>query len=176
MTNIEKANRLKAARIRLGYNQEQMGNALNLEKSYISQLENGHRPVDASYVQRAEEFVAGINKSNEIKEAFSNLSHSQIRNECHTWLDRILDNCFDNEYLLSLVLDDLKRKFKASNSTSGDAGEELLNEGAASVPDPSQSSRHSPEAGAPNAPASPPAPVSYKGSKARPAVPKKAPK
>lgn len=59
MKKFEKDNevlgeRLRAVRKRLGWTQRKMAVFLNLDSTYVSQLENGRKPVDESYVLRAE--------------------------------------------------------------------------------------------------------------------------
>lgn len=52
----EKAKRLREVRRRLEWTQQQMADALGLDASYLSQLENGHRNLDDWYLKKASEF------------------------------------------------------------------------------------------------------------------------
>ena len=100
MTNAEKGKLLMVARKRLGLNQVQMAQKLNLDSTYLSQLENGRREVDEFYVQRAEEFAresenasksqAGIG---EVRELLGKASLS--REKCLEYFRVFLETCTD---------------------------------------------------------------------------------
>ncbi len=51
----DKAKRLREVRRRLEWTQQQMADALGLDASYLSQLENGHRNLDDWYLKKAGE-------------------------------------------------------------------------------------------------------------------------
>jgi transcriptional regulator with XRE-family HTH domain len=53
---IEKAKQLREMRRRLDWTQQQMADALGLDPSYLSQLENGRRKLDDWYLKKAGEF------------------------------------------------------------------------------------------------------------------------
>lgn len=53
---IEKAKQLREMRRRLEWTQQQMAEALGLDPSYLSQLENGRRKLDDWYLKKAGEF------------------------------------------------------------------------------------------------------------------------
>jgi transcriptional regulator with XRE-family HTH domain len=69
LTNFDKGAILMAARKRLRFSQVQMAQKLNLDPTYLSQLENGQREVDEFYVQRAEELVREFENANKAKGA-----------------------------------------------------------------------------------------------------------
>src|SRR5215469_17271438 len=52
----EKAKQLREMRLRLDWTQQQMAEALGLDPSYLSQLENGRRKLDDWYLKKAGEF------------------------------------------------------------------------------------------------------------------------
>jgi transcriptional regulator with XRE-family HTH domain len=52
----DKAKQLRAVRQRLAWTQQQMAEALGLDPSYLSQLENGRRKLDDWYLKKAGEF------------------------------------------------------------------------------------------------------------------------
>ncbi|MGH8023725.1 MAG: helix-turn-helix domain-containing protein, partial [Limisphaerales bacterium] len=56
---MEKAKRLRDLRHRLQWTQQQMAEALGLDASYLSQLENGRRKLDDWYLKKAGEFEQG---------------------------------------------------------------------------------------------------------------------
>lgn len=56
--NVEKGNRLKAARERLGLTQAAMAKELKINRSYLSELESGAREVDDYYVEKADILVS----------------------------------------------------------------------------------------------------------------------
>lgn len=56
VVKIEKAKQLREMRLRLDWTQQQMADALGLDPSYLSQLENGRRKLDDWYLKKAGEF------------------------------------------------------------------------------------------------------------------------
>jgi ribosome-binding protein aMBF1 (putative translation factor) len=64
LTNFDKGKLLVAVRKRLGFSPAQMAEKLNLDSTYLSQLENGRREVDEFHVQRAEGFVHDLENAN----------------------------------------------------------------------------------------------------------------
>jgi transcriptional regulator with XRE-family HTH domain len=100
MTYSDKGKLLMASRKRLGLSQVQMAQKLNLDSTYLSQLENGRREVDEFYVQRAEELARefeNLNKfkvaSEEIREAIGQATPS--RESCLEYLRHFLETCTD---------------------------------------------------------------------------------
>lgn len=76
ITNSDKGKLLMAARKRLGLSQVQMAQRLNLDSTYLSQLENGRREVDEFYVQRAEEMAREFENVNRPKVAAGEIRES----------------------------------------------------------------------------------------------------
>jgi len=99
-TNFEKGKLLLAARKRLGLNQVQMAQKLNLDSSYLSQLENGRREVDEFYVNRAEElareFENGLKLTAATEAVFESTDQpSPTRESCLRYLQQFLETCTD---------------------------------------------------------------------------------
>lgn len=87
-----------AARKRLGYSQVQMAERLNLDPTYISQLENGRREVDAFYVQRAEEMAREFEARHQFQASADALRDSPgqvTRESCLHYLQQFLETCTD---------------------------------------------------------------------------------
>jgi len=100
LTNFDKGKLLVAARKRLGFSQVQMAAKLNLDSTYLSQLENGRREVDEFYVQRAEELAREFENTNKFKAAASALNEASdqiepTRESCLQYLKQFLDTCTD---------------------------------------------------------------------------------
>jgi transcriptional regulator with XRE-family HTH domain len=98
LTNFDKGKLLQAARKRLGLSQVEMAKKLNLDSSYISQLENGRREVDEFYVQRAEELAQEFEKANKFKisaEAIHDSSGQVTPENCLDYLRQFLATCTD---------------------------------------------------------------------------------
>jgi|GEM_PF-3428378 len=100
LTNFAKGKLLMTARKRLGLNQVQMAEKLNLDSSYLSQLENGRREVDEFYVNRAEELAREFenahkrrNDADVILESTGGLAPT--RESCLHYLQRFLETCTD---------------------------------------------------------------------------------
>ena len=87
-----------AARKRLGLNQVQMAQKLNLDPTYLSQLENGRREVDEFYVHRSEELAREFENANKVKasaEAIFDSTGQPTRESCLRYLQRFLETCTD---------------------------------------------------------------------------------
>ena len=98
LTNFDKGKLLMAARKRLGLSQRQMAMKLNLDSSYISQLENGRREVDEFYVRRAEELARDFENSNKIKTSSDPLHETSdyvTPEGCLEYLRQFLATCTD---------------------------------------------------------------------------------
>ena len=98
--NEEKGKRLIAARRRLGFRQVQMAQKLNLDSTYLSQLENGRREVDEFYVQRAEELAREFENANKFKGATGGVRESIGQTEpahesCLEYFRKFLETCTD---------------------------------------------------------------------------------
>jgi transcriptional regulator with XRE-family HTH domain len=100
ISNADKGKLLVAARKRLGLNQAQMAEKLNLDPSYLSQLENGRQKVGDFYVERAEELAREFENANQFRnsaEARAAASDyaAPTRESCLQYLERFLDACTD---------------------------------------------------------------------------------
>lgn len=89
-----------AARKRLGFSQVQMAEKLNLDPTYISQLENGRREVDEFYVTRAEELAREFEAVNKIKSSTEAMRETSghmepTRESCLQYLRQFLEGCTD---------------------------------------------------------------------------------
>jgi transcriptional regulator with XRE-family HTH domain len=99
LTNLDKGKLLMAARKRLGLSQVQMAQKLNLDSTYLSQLENGRREVDEFYVQRAEELAREFENANKLKDATGEIRESGAqasgRESCLEYFRQFLATCTD---------------------------------------------------------------------------------
>jgi transcriptional regulator with XRE-family HTH domain len=100
LTNFEKGKLLLTARKRLGLNQVQMAQKLNLDSSYLSQLENGRREVDEFYVNRAEELAREFENAPKLTAATEAIFESTdqpapTRESCLRYLQQFLETCTD---------------------------------------------------------------------------------
>jgi transcriptional regulator with XRE-family HTH domain len=100
LTNFDKGKLLMASRKRLGLSQVQMAQKLNLDSTYLSQLENGRREVDEFYVQRAEELVHDFENTNRFKTTIETFRESvgqgtPSRESCLEYLRQFLETCTD---------------------------------------------------------------------------------
>jgi transcriptional regulator with XRE-family HTH domain len=100
LNNFDKGKLLMAARKRLGFSQVQMAEKLNLDSTYLSQLENGRREVDEFYVQRAEELARDFDNANKFKATAEAMRESlsqgaPSREICLQYLQQFLETCTD---------------------------------------------------------------------------------
>lgn len=104
---------LKAARKRLGWNQEELAKALGLDRSYLSQLENG-REIQPWVWERLEVIErgvkAGVDKSTACREE-STAPGSPLEMQCREYLDDFLQTCHGDAAHLGWTLVELKKKF-----------------------------------------------------------------
>src|SRR5882757_658317 len=88
-----------AARKRLGFSQVQMAEKLNLDSTYLSQLENGRREVDEFYVQRAQELAREFENANKFKASADalrdSLGYVVTRESCLQYVQQFLETCTD---------------------------------------------------------------------------------
>jgi transcriptional regulator with XRE-family HTH domain len=103
LNNTQKAKTLRDTRKRLGYNQRVMADALGLDPSYLSQLENGIRPVDEWYVVKAAELAKAI----EVKNA-NNLPLAQA---CEEHMRAFITACSGDVARLGWTITELKKHF-----------------------------------------------------------------
>jgi transcriptional regulator with XRE-family HTH domain len=100
ITNVDKGKLLVTARKRLGFSQVQMAEKLNLDSSYLSQLENGRREVGKFYVERAEELMREFERVNQFRAATGAARESSgyaspTRESCLEYLEQFLEACTD---------------------------------------------------------------------------------
>ena len=100
MTNVDKGKLLVVARKRLGFSQVQMAEKLNLDSTYLSQLENGRREVDEFYVRRAEELARESERIHQFAVPPDRLNETlgytgPTRESCLQYLGHFLDACTD---------------------------------------------------------------------------------
>jgi len=91
-----------AARKRLGWSQVQMAQRLNLDPTYLSQLENGRREVDEFYVNRAEELAREFENASKLREsaeAIFDAAGQPTRESCLRYLHEFLETCTDSAKL-----------------------------------------------------------------------------
>jgi transcriptional regulator with XRE-family HTH domain len=92
---IEKAKQLREMRRRLEWTQQQMAEALGLDPSYLSQLENGRRKLDDWYLKKAGEFEK-TKATNIFGNAASESYSMQFTAEsCLAYLRQFLATCKD---------------------------------------------------------------------------------
>jgi transcriptional regulator with XRE-family HTH domain len=107
--------KLKAARNRLKWNQEQMAHALGLDRSYLSQLETGARTIKPWVLDRVEVIERGVNAGVEKPMAFVETSqqsqHGSLLTQCREHLNAFLDKCGADPAKLGWTLVELRRKF-----------------------------------------------------------------
>lgn len=114
-----------------------MAKALNLDKTYLSQLENGRRPVQDWVLEKAREIEKStLVKAQQAREAAASYSKDSIHERCHQYLSQVLDACSGDEDRLRWTFVELKRHFPISSKPRSAAGELL--DAAAGEPDPSQ--------------------------------------
>jgi len=95
LIKTEKAKQLREMRRRLEWTQQQMAEALGLDPSYLSQLENGRRKLDDWYLKKATEFErskSGAIISTVSAEAYSLESTAE---SCVAYLRQFLTTCKD---------------------------------------------------------------------------------
>jgi DNA-binding XRE family transcriptional regulator len=92
---MEKAKQLREMRRRLDWTQQQMAEALGLDPSYLSQLENGRRKLDDWYLKKAGEFEKS--KTANIFGSVTPESYSlqSTAESCVTYLKQFLGTCQD---------------------------------------------------------------------------------
>lgn len=117
--------KLKSARKRLGWDQKKMGEALGLDRSYISQLENGARAIKPWVLERLEIIergvAAGVEKStpstlNEARTPYRPApvtlkSTSPLAQRCLDHCVEFIDGCEDDANRLGWTLVELQTRF-----------------------------------------------------------------
>jgi DNA-binding XRE family transcriptional regulator len=92
---IEKAKQLREMRRRLEWTQQQMAEALGLDPSYLSQLENGRRKLDDWYLKKAGEFEKGKTTHMFGPGASESYSMQFTAESCLSYLSQFLATCQD---------------------------------------------------------------------------------
>ena len=91
----EKARQLREMRRRLEWTQQQMAEALGLDPSYLSQLENGRRKLDDWYLKKAGEFEKTKTATVFGSTASESFSLQASAEACITYLTQFLATCKD---------------------------------------------------------------------------------
>ena len=92
-TKTEKAKQLREVRHRLQWTQQQMAEALGLDASYLSQLENGRRKLDDWYLKKAGEFERSRATNIFGKATPETYSMQTSAESCISYLTRFLATC-----------------------------------------------------------------------------------
>jgi transcriptional regulator with XRE-family HTH domain len=108
--------KLKAARTRLKWNQKQMADAIGLDRSYLSQLENGERTIrpwilDRVEVIEREQRLSAVEKSMSLAETSEQSQHGALLTQCREHLNAFLETCEDDAARIGWTLVELRRKF-----------------------------------------------------------------
>lgn len=116
-TKTEKAKQLRDVRHRLQWTQQQMAEALGLDASYLSQLENGRRKLDDWYLKKAGEFEKG--KATKIydkttPEAYSMQTSAE---SCIAYLTRFLGTCKEPAHVVWTYVE-LQQRFPLEKWTA----------------------------------------------------------
>lgn len=111
LTNFQKARLLRDVRRRLGWSQVEMGEALGLDSSYLSQLENDKRPIDHWYVNKAMEFGARRAQEGSAPIQGTSPGSAGTVHQCREFLDEFLKSCGDDESKLEWTLVELREHF-----------------------------------------------------------------
>lgn len=93
VTKTEKAKQLREVRHRLQWTQQQMAEALGLDASYLSQLENGRRKLDDWYLKKAGEFEKSKTTNIFGKATPESYSMQSSAESCIAYLTRFLATC-----------------------------------------------------------------------------------
>lgn len=91
----EKAKQLRETRRRLEWTQQQMAEALGLDPSYLSQLENGRRKLDDWYLKKASEFERSKATGPLVGDSADAHSVESTAESCVAYLRQFLTTCKD---------------------------------------------------------------------------------
>jgi DNA-binding XRE family transcriptional regulator len=91
----EKAKQLRETRRRLEWTQQQMAEALGLDPSYLSQLENGRRKLDDWYLKKASEFERNKAVVPFVGDPADVHSMESTAESCLAYLRQFLSTCKD---------------------------------------------------------------------------------
>ncbi|HEV2330936.1 MAG TPA: helix-turn-helix transcriptional regulator [Verrucomicrobiae bacterium] len=99
-SKTEKAKQLRDVRHRLQWTQQQMAEALGLDASYLSQLENGRRKLDDWYLKKAGEFEKGKTTRIYDKSTPEAYSMQTTAESCLAYLTRFLGTCKEPAHVM----------------------------------------------------------------------------
>lgn len=108
---------LKGVRKRLGWDQAHMAHELGLNRSYLSQLENGARPIQPWVIERVTSIEAGAGKAmmalSEAVRGYGGLppSAAALARSCVEHLAQFLEKAGADIVRLSWTVDELHRRF-----------------------------------------------------------------
>src|ERR1700739_4501391 len=94
-SKTEKAKQLRDVRHRLQWTQQQMAEALGLDASYLSQLENGRRKVGDWYLKKAGEFERSKTPNILANVTADSYSMQTSAEACIAYFTRFLATCTD---------------------------------------------------------------------------------
>jgi transcriptional regulator with XRE-family HTH domain len=113
--------KLKTTRKRLGWDQAQMAKELGLNRSYLSQLENGARTIQPWVIKRLEEVELGADKGiakirSALKDALQGYgeltpSTAAMARACMEYMAGFLERTGQDVVRLAWALDELHRRF-----------------------------------------------------------------
>jgi DNA-binding XRE family transcriptional regulator len=95
LIKTEKAKQLREMRRRLEWTQQQMAEALGLDPSYLSQLENGRRKLDDWYLKKASEFEKSKSGGIITSGPADSYSLESTAESCLAYLRQFLTSCKD---------------------------------------------------------------------------------
>lgn len=116
-SKTEKAKQLRDVRHRLQWTQQQMAEALGLDASYLSQLENGRRKLDDWYLKKAGEFEKG--KATKIYDKSTPQAYSMQNSaeSCIAYLTRFLGTCREPAHVVWTYVE-LQQRFPLEKWTT----------------------------------------------------------
>jgi transcriptional regulator with XRE-family HTH domain len=118
LTNLEKGKTLREIRNRLNLTQRELAKELHIDSTYLSQLENGGRPVDDFYLEQARE----IEKSNKVQ-AFRDMA-APTAEMCLAYLKEFLERCDEPAKIVWAYIE-LKEHFPLTKFSSSKFEREL---------------------------------------------------
>jgi DNA-binding XRE family transcriptional regulator len=119
-TKSEKAKQLRDVRHRLQWTQQQMAEALGLDASYLSQLENGRRKLDDWYLKKAGEFEKGKTTKIYDKSTPEAYSMQTSAESCIAYLTRFLATCKEPAHVVWTYVE-LQQRFPLDKWTAPEA-------------------------------------------------------
>jgi transcriptional regulator with XRE-family HTH domain len=116
-SKTEKAKQLRDVRHRLQWTQQQMAEALGLDASYLSQLENGRRKLDDWYLKKAGEFEKGKTTKIYDKSTPEAYSMQTTAESCLAYLTRFLGTCKEPAHVVWTYVE-LQQRFPIEKWTA----------------------------------------------------------